>query len=565
MISALLVATLLTIAAASTLRLNGDGTNAIVFGPNLATAATLSASCGSAEQPTITCLSPRQFESHEQNMSVQVLLGNVAPSCLAISTRRIPCAIIETDREDPFAGDPLFYCKFIGQSESTVTGPVYANATAIDARDPALGYRITATCPVPSYNDLLRLGPYDGNQDRYDLNVSMMYWAATESEFAFEGAPGGQIITFWRLPAPPPPSPPYPPPFSPSSVYVHYGATTCESGSTTLYSGFVAGAHYTTVGSTSSYICMHPEPQSLGTSVASSADLYGTEYQQSLNINGDAACAVCQRTDAGHAYTQWGRSTSCSNGHTALYTGTAMTAADSHYRTEAVCVDSRHVVHSASSTTDDNGALFYELEMQGNAANEAQYPAGTDIGCSVCGSPPQSGAIYVHYGATTCESGSTTLYSGFVAGAHYTTVGSTSSYICMHPEPQSLGTSVASSADLYGTEYQQSLNINGDAACAVCQRTDAGHAYTQWGRSTSCSNGHTALYTGTAMTAADSHYRTEAVCVDSRHVVHSASSTTDDNGALFYELEMQGNAANEAQYPAGTDIGCSVCAVPALL
>ena len=390
--SPLIFATLIAVATPSSLRLSSEGANQIVFGANAATAATLSAHCGSAELPTVTCLSPRQFNGHSDGMNVKLLLGNVAPTCIALSTRRIPCAVLQQDQEDPFVGDPLFYCKFHGAAESAVTGPVYANATTISSADPAVGYRVTATCPVPPYETLLRLGPYDGAQEHYTINVSVSYWSPSATEFNFEGAPGGDTVTFVGLPAPPPPAPPSNPPFTHSSVYVHYGARSCSSGSETLYSGFVAGAHYTTKGSTSSRICMHPEPQAVpsGWDVSASADIYGVEWEQGSNIDHDAACAVCQRTDAGHTYVQWGRSDSCSNGHTTLYTGTAMTEADSHQRTEMVCVDRAGQGHSTNNPASADGALWYAVEMQGGgsgASDQEQYPDSTDIGCSVCAVP----------------------------------------------------------------------------------------------------------------------------------------------------------------------------------
>jgi hypothetical protein len=64
------------------------------------------------------------------------------------------------------------------------------------------------------------------------------------------------------------------------TVFTRWGATTCPLGTTTLYSGFVAGAHYTHVGSGANYLCMHPSPEYPPGALDANNDgalLYGTE------------------------------------------------------------------------------------------------------------------------------------------------------------------------------------------------------------------------------------------------------------------------------------------------
>ena len=116
------------------------------------------------------------------------------------------------------------------------------------------------------------------------------------------------------------------------------------------------------------------------------------------------------------------------------------------------------------------------------------------------------------------------MYKGFPAGSRYDLSGGNSNVVCMHSDPQAL--SGASSGEggagfrnlLYGSEYEvrsdhdpafKSGHHDYDAACVVCQRSDVQQTYVQWGRSTSCSNGHTTLYSGAAMGPASNQHRAE--------------------------------------------------------
>ena len=76
--------------------------------------------------------------------------------------------------------------------------------------------------------------------------------------------------------------------------------------------GAMAGGHYTSPGVTSNFLCMHPNPQAPATSRGTNGNLAETEYEVGSNVQGDAACAVCQRGGITQTYVQWGRSTSCS-------------------------------------------------------------------------------------------------------------------------------------------------------------------------------------------------------------------------------------------------------------
>ena len=174
-------------------------------------------------------------------------------------------------------------------------------------------------------------------------------------------------------------------------MYEQWGSRTCsDAGSTLLYEGFAAGGLYSEDGGATTTLCMHGVPQQLsGVSARSDggAKLYGAEYEEGANANGDVACAVCGRAGISQVYVQWGRSSSCSNGHTTLYTGVVMGDHYSHKRHDYLCMDPRHAGHAGSSSTNSNGQLWYRATMTSGAADTSLYPAGTPIGCSVCGVP----------------------------------------------------------------------------------------------------------------------------------------------------------------------------------
>ena len=171
----------------------------------------------------------------------------------------------------------------------------------------------------------------------------------------------------------------------------------------------------------------------------------------------------------------------------------------------------------------------------------------------------------MQWGRNTCSgAGVALLYAGWAAGSHYgSNTGGTSSFLCMAPNPQY--SSQASPHDnLYGVEYERAPNSNYDAACAVCQRSGAMQAYVQWGRGESCLAGHETLYSGyAASTGHNNAGRSEMICLDDAHEGHASSSSSNDNGALFYPTQVNGGAADLSGYVTSRSIGCSVCAIPA--
>ena len=367
-------------------------------------------------------------------------------------------------------------------------------------------------------------------------------------------------------------------------TYVRWGASSCRG--ELVYAGHMASSKAAGGGGANA-ICMHPKLEAAANaSVSASADLLdGMVYRENAawpsamvkNVGSDAACAVCQASEASrHVYTQWGRQR-CSSGHSQLYAGLIMSSGKSEEKSESLCVDfERATVRSRSSVA---GASLYTTEMQtgvqGNpsagAGDEALFPPNWELGCTTCAAPAP---VYTRWGSTDCPSGTNAVYSGFMAQGGSAATGGGANILCMHPEPEfpdgldaaSRGTD-NQAAYLFGVEYKGSnhpldKNLGGDGACALCEATAARHVYVQWGRS-SCAHGHVLEYTGLLMSSGAAEHKGEHVCVDLERAVHSTSSSARDpmSGSL-YLLEMQPGAANECAYPAYREITCAVCSVP---
>ena len=356
---------LLGLASAARLQIQGPGSE-IQFGTSSSPVA-LTASCD-AEAATVTMLRPDTMSMTGDNQlpPIKVTLGNVAPSCEAVSDLRTPCASLPNSLPPP----PLFWCKFIGELATSVQGPFIANVSALSLGSLHVGFNVSLDCPLPDYATITSLHPFVAGQT-FHLNLSIVHYAPEgplSHELRFAGRPGGHTLTFHELYAPPSPAPPRAP-LVESAVYVRYGSNSCAAGSTLLYAGFVVGQQHNVLGGSIGGYCFHPDPQHppdqvIGTQVARSS-LYGTEYQTDVSYvtpestrpahDKDVACAACLVTDSWSTYVQWGRGQSCSNGHVTLYSGRVMGERDTHGRASTLCVDNALESHYASSAGDDNG------------------------------------------------------------------------------------------------------------------------------------------------------------------------------------------------------------------
>jgi hypothetical protein len=363
-------------------------------------------------------------------------------------------------------------------------------------------------------------------------------------------------------------------PGSETDVFTVWGKRHCPGASEQLYKGFMAGSHYNHGGSGSNYICMttdNPNPPS-GFSDGNQASslLYGTEYENTgaidANHNGDAACAVC-RYFSPHkdVYVQWGRSNSCSNSHAMVYQGYVMGEKYTHHRSTRVCVHTFRETHPNSSSSSHDGALLYTTELERTVSGVS---VNHEVGCSSCAGDAGE-SVYTRWGSRSCPAGSSVLYEGTMMSEFYSHRGGGANTVCVHSQMQTPAGSSSGNQNghlLYTMEYENTgaidANHNHEAACAVCELDHWESVYTQWGRSTTCTNGHLTLYTGFVMAERYTHNKGEFVCVDSERAVTLSSSSGNQNGGLLYSTEMEGGSSDEDKYPHNVEVGCMVCAPP---
>jgi len=361
-------------------------------------------------------------------------------------------------------------------------------------------------------------------------------------------------------------------PESETSVYTVWGKRTCPSGdSERVYEGFIAGSRYDHGGSGANYICMTTTgaeaPSGYSDGNQDGSLLYGTEYENTgaidANHDGDAACAVC-RSVSHHkdVYVQWGRSNFCSNSHSTVYQGYVMGEKYTHHRSTRLCVHTARETHARSEWTNHNGALLYTTELQMTVSGVA---VDHEVGCTSCAGASGK-SVFTRWGSRSCPAGSSVLYDGTMMSEHYTHRGGGANTICMHPNMQIPAGSSSGNQNghlLYKMEYENTgaidANHNHEAACAVCELDHWEEVYTQWGRSTTCTNGHLTLYTGFIMAERYTHHKGEFICVDSERAVLPNSDGGNQNGGLLYTSEMEEGSADEELYPHNVEVGCSVC------
>ena len=161
-----------------------------------------------------------------------------------------------------------------------------------------------------------------------------------------------------------------------------------------------------------------------------------------------------------------------------------------------------------------------------------------------CNCPP-SVVTYIRWGNSTCPYGADTIYSGVVAGSHYSHEGAAADPLCLPPNPQYLqyASGYQNWARLYGAEYEThgtplDHSYDRNIPCALCQ---------VYGRTTKimipsryeCPPGWRREYYGYLMAGHHSHKAaTQYTCMD-ESVEQIPGSGASNNGILFYTTEAQ--------------------------
>ncbi len=178
-----------------------------------------------------------------------------------------------------------------------------------------------------------------------------------------------------------------------------------------------------------------------------------------------------------------------------------------------------------------------------------------------------TGVVFRRWGRTSCPSGTTTLYWGYMAKAHYGHSGSGNDYQCLHRDPQyfTYNTGNHDQSLIYGVEYETNANAIGktarhdyEAPCAVCYATTKNTEFMQPGRYT-CPTGWTTEYNGYLMAERHNHNSSNWICVDKD--MTSIGSSGNLNGGLLYSTEAECGAlpCSSGKYQQNKELTCAVC------
>ena len=190
------------------------------------------------------------------------------------------------------------------------------------------------------------------------------------------------------------------------------------------------------------------------------------------------------------------------------------------------------------------------------------------IGLTGPAGPPGGGVVYTRWARSSCPNthGTELVYAGGMVGSKYNELGGSSSYLCLHTQPQFLATTPGvqnGRGYLYATEYQARDGppafgnmLYHDAPCAVCYSSGRTATITIPGR-TSCPSSWTREYYGYLMADKHIHNSRAPVCVD----VSAESvpgSQTDYYASELYFLETRCPGLCPP-YSNGAEVTCVVC------
>ena len=182
--------------------------------------------------------------------------------------------------------------------------------------------------------------------------------------------------------------------------------------------------------------------------------------------------------------------------------------------------------------------------------------------------PPTGGAVFVHWGRTSCPSDQRTelLYSGRAAGSKHNTQGGGANHLCMPNDPEHLqyGNGVQGWSYLYGTEYRthpphplRSVEFH-NVPCAVCY-TATRDTVVMIPANLHCPTHWTVEYTGYLMTEHHSHRRSTYECVDKDPESVSGLDAGSGDNAFFYHVEPHCTGLSCPPYDDQKELTCVVC------
>ena len=179
-----------------------------------------------------------------------------------------------------------------------------------------------------------------------------------------------------------------------------------------------------------------------------------------------------------------------------------------------------------------------------------------------------SGVTYTRWGKSSCPSttGAQLVYSGRVGGTHYNFQGGSAERICLPDDPVYTSDvtldSIIFHSVIQGAEYEFQLGparnvTNHNVPCVVCYVPTRAVTVMVPAKPT-CPPSWTREYFGYLTADHDGYYRTMYTCIDSSPDVIASSSGNED-GALFHHTTTNCNGLPCPPYEATRTFSCAVC------
>lgn len=354
-------------------------------------------------------------------------------------------------------------------------------------------------------------------------------------------------------------------------------ATTCPSGFTLDYYGYLFGPH--TSHNRGEWLCFDINSEPMGSAdnedgyLMYSVEAYGlpsyTNYRE-------LSCAVCRTSKYGSFFTRWGAS-SCPSSTTTIY---SHRAAGAHYQHSGggigfLCLHpTPQWLHS--TTTDSSSAQLYQVEYETSPWSWMASLQNYEMACAVCGTSTSSNQTVTISGRTSCPSGFTMNYNGYLAGSYYTHYRAET--FCLDASPVRVGTSSNENGALVylsetwsGTHvFSSNYKAFYEVACVSCRATSASasfqtEAYIAWGQKT-CPSGHNTIYGNGIGAGGWYQHRGSSATLLCLHPSpqYLSVDTAADYGNIIYraEYEMGGNLPNDIEAVHNQDVPCAMCQRP---
>ena len=179
--------------------------------------------------------------------------------------------------------------------------------------------------------------------------------------------------------------------------------------------------------------------------------------------------------------------------------------------------------------------------------------------------PKSGGVSYIRWGQITCPTGATLVYSGKVAGSHYSKGGGATNHLCLPYDPEYLEYKPGKNSwgsKIYAAKYQGIIGSlsslhNHNVPCAVCYVSNRTTVLMIPAKIT-CPTSWTKEYRGYLMAERFDYKPSTYECID-EHSVGILGNITNTDGALFHHVEPLCSGVLCPPYDETKELACVVC------